>query len=527
MSRSASLSNPPKRSWVPGHHVGTFAAFTLAMGLVEVSTLATYWADLRNDQYQLINLGYSVYSGQRLYIDCWENKPPGIAWIGALGYLFAGGRQIGAWILPGIAAAVTLTAFAWAVRRLYGRAVACWSLLLASVVVTQRVYDAPSINPDFYSAMFDLLACSAWLLAVRSDPGRRVGTLALAAGLCWAASATVKQTGCVGLAAASIGTIVAWRSARADNRRWLRALGLSWAGFGAGLTGVVLVLLLRGTIGPAWHAAYSFNVDLASIDKMTAFLTPTGRLVAGLGVVQLPLWIAVVGLLTWLRAGDQRVLRGPVVVALVVWWIAQCVLALIGPSQSMRYWQATWPPMLWLAAAGLDTARQLFRRAGGVHRPALVLAALTGTWLLGGPMYDQYRHGLASAYVAHLDEPNERTRLRVGGERIRELVPEGSSIYVWSYDVGWYVHAQRQSACRYTYPRSVGQMEEILRSLEAREPYCILMPSGRASAFDEWCDESCDERVATALAEYVAQTTVGPYTVWVRHQDVVSGPLKK
>ena len=62
--------------------------------------------------------------------------------------------------------------------------VACWSLLLASAVITQRVYDAPSINPDFYSAMFDLVACSAWLLAVRSDRRKGLRTFALAAGLC-------------------------------------------------------------------------------------------------------------------------------------------------------------------------------------------------------------------------------------------------------------------------------------------------------------------------------------------------------
>ena len=118
---------------------GGIAAISFALGLVVVSTFATYWADLRNDQYQLINLGHSVYNGQRLYVDCWENKPPGIAWIGALGYWIAGGREIGVWILPGVAAGLALTAFAWSVHRRFGAAVACWSLVLGGAVVTQRV----------------------------------------------------------------------------------------------------------------------------------------------------------------------------------------------------------------------------------------------------------------------------------------------------------------------------------------------------------------------------------------------------
>ncbi|MCH7721215.1 MAG: ABC transporter permease [Planctomycetes bacterium] len=274
-----------------------------------------------------------------------------------------------------------------------------------------------------------------------------------------------------------------------------------------GLVGVAVALILGVSLGgiSGYYGGLADTVIQRFIEIIRSIPT-------------IPLWIALAGLLTWLRAGDERVLRGPVVMTLVLWWIAQCVLALVGPSQSMRYWQATWPPMLWLAVAGLNTAGQLFRRGGGAHRPALVLAALTGTWLLGGSMYDQYRHGLASAYVAHLDEPNERTRLREGSEQIRELVPPGHTIYVWSYDVGWYVHAQRQAACRYTYPRSVDQMEEILQSLEAAKPEAVLVPSGRARGFDEWCDDSCHERVAAALAGYAAQTTVGPYTVWVRRE---------
>src|SRR5262245_51908169 len=89
------------------------AVLVLVAGLLFAGNWATYHAPGRNDQYQLIQLGQCIHQGGRMYADCWENKPPGVAWLNALGFLAARGNPIGPWILPGVIEAGVLLIF-WA-----------------------------------------------------------------------------------------------------------------------------------------------------------------------------------------------------------------------------------------------------------------------------------------------------------------------------------------------------------------------------------------------------------------------------
>src|SRR3990172_7030054 len=141
-------------------------AAALVVGFLTVGTWSSYWAEQRNDQYQLITLGQCVYSGGQLYVDYWENKPPGIAWINALGLVLSLGGQLGVWVLPAAIALLCIIPLWYAVGRLLSPTAGRWTAVLASLLATLRLYDAPSINPDFYSAMFELAACSLWLSAV-------------------------------------------------------------------------------------------------------------------------------------------------------------------------------------------------------------------------------------------------------------------------------------------------------------------------------------------------------------------------
>ena len=100
-----------------GYWVSVFLVSAFGAALVYLGTWCTYWADVRSDQYQLINLGQCVYDGGRLYIDCWENKPPGIAWLSTGGIALGGGEQIGAWVLPGLVALLCLGVMGVAMTR--------------------------------------------------------------------------------------------------------------------------------------------------------------------------------------------------------------------------------------------------------------------------------------------------------------------------------------------------------------------------------------------------------------------------
>ncbi len=487
-----------------------------AIGLILVGTWATYWADLRNDQFQLIHLGETVYNGGRMYIDCWENKPPGIAWINALGIALGGGRFIGPWLLPGIAALACLGVLTWAMARVLSVGAAWWTLIIASAVYTLRRYDTPSINPDFYSSMFELAACGLLLVSLGASANKRRISLALVAGMVWAASASVKQTGVVGLFAFSVVTVGLAVFRNDKSRQWVFSCVMAWLGLALGVGAVVGVLVHRQTLEPAWEAIFGFNRGLFTIGELGGAIRSWARATSSLSAVQLPLWLALVGIIATTWTGKAKTLSRPFVVVMVVWWIVQVAFALIGPSRSMRYWQATFPAMLWLAGSGIYHLEDSFRRMERGRRAALAVVCATAVLLLAAPLLDQYQYGLANSYLTYSSGHRQRARLAELGTHIQQLVPEDRPIYVWAYDAGVYLYARRRAASTFTYPRSREQMDAILADLATGQAQAILIPKDRASEFDRWCEEACQQTRDRILVAYEMRSSVGQYDIWVR-----------
>ena len=92
------------RLWSFLDNIYSALVWIAVVALLSLGVWASYYAIVRTDQYQLIHLGQVIWDGGRMYVDCWENKSPGIAWLNALGLFCAGGSELGAWILPGVVA---------------------------------------------------------------------------------------------------------------------------------------------------------------------------------------------------------------------------------------------------------------------------------------------------------------------------------------------------------------------------------------------------------------------------------------
>ncbi len=492
----------------------------LSMVILYGSSFSSYWVDQRNDQYQLINLGRAVYDGGTMYIDAWENKPPGIAWINTAGY-FITGNQLGAWILPGVTALCCIIVMAWSMSGLLSPLAAWCTALLAAVVVSLRVYDTPSINPDFYSSMFELAAGSLWLLALYAQRAGGQRAFGILAGLLWVMSVNVKQTGIMGLVVVSVITgIFFWRD-REKHREWIATTFNVWIGFFSGAVVIITFLIVRGTSGEAFSAIFSFNQQLFDQDHLKGALGSWLRAREGLAPVSLVLWFGLLGVIASFSAGRAKRSSPILIYTFVAWWILQIALALLGPSHSMRYWQATFPPMLWLAAIGIYHLGETMRRTESATRGAFIITLLTVVILLGRPMFDYFQQGLAAGYVSYNNENNERNRFVEMGEKLRELVPEDEKIYVLDYKAGVYIHAQRSQAVRFTYPRSKDQMEEIVTGLEARQAFAILKPAKPAGEFTRYCDDACTARIEKTLEKYEQKTTLNHYEVWLRKNKEV------
>jgi hypothetical protein len=200
---------------------------------------------------------------------------------------------------------------------------------------------------------------------------------------------------------------------------------------------------------------------------------------------------------------------------MMLWAIGAAWGALAGPSGSMRYWQAMFPPLLLLSAVALFHLGEMFRRLERGYQIAFVILSLAAMIPLGRPLFRTYRLGLAESYLAYAEPPNDRTRYEAMGTQLRELIPAGERIYVWAYDAGVYIHAQRRPASRFTYPRSDEQMTQILTDLETRKPFALLIRSRSPSEFAEWCHEDCTNRRDALLAGYASTQTLEGYEIWV------------
>lgn len=491
-------------------------ALSCVPALILAGTWASYVADHRQDQYQLIQLGQRVRDGGRMYADTWENKPPGIAWINAAMLALGREHRLFVWLGPAALALASLAVMGWSMARVLSGRVACVSVFLGAVLVSLRLYDTPSINPDCYAASFETMGLSLFIAALVATRPRSVMFLTLAAGLTFALGATVKQSACLGPVVILFVAIVS-KFIRFDGRkRFVLSTILVWVGFLLGCSAVVGVLYQRGTLADAWAAVFTFNRGLLSFDGWARTVSSFSRAWASLSPLQLPLWLAMAGVIVTLATGCAGSIKRAVAGTLSLWIVGAIILALVGPSRSLRYFQAVFPPMLWLAGLGLFHIGDAYGRLERGIRSMVVVLALTVLLLMGRPLAETYLHGLAESHVASQRPLTERSAYKTVGGKLREWVPEGKSIYVLAYDSGVYVHARRPSASRFTYPRSQEQMAEILGDLEADRAHAILVPAKRASQFDRWCAESCRERIARVTNRYRSRGNVGVYEVYLQ-----------
>jgi hypothetical protein len=482
----------------------------LVGGLVLAGNWASYHAPGRNDQYQLIQLGQCVYNGGRMYVDCWENKPPGIAWLNALGFVAARGNPIGPWIVPAVLEVGMLVLVWAALRRIVCERTARKAVLLSAVVYALRIYDTPSINPDFYSSIFELAAIACLIRGVVAPLNRSAVDdsevrctysypLCALAGLLWAAATSVKQVGCVGLLVLTLGGIITALLRPELRPHVIKAVSFTWTGFLLGIATVAGVLWYQGTLREAWNAIFTFNTGLVSAQSFAAAIDNRRRLLSELAPVVLPLWLAITGVIMSFWYPRFRGFPLSLAIGLVMWWLAAVILAGMGPSHSMRYWQATFPPMLALATVGLYYIQKV---QDGLVRPerltAFVVAA-TAAVLLARPAIYELRAGLATSIAAASEHPTEREQLVEISGRVSELSGQSEPIYVLDYRPGIYVYSDHPVASRFNYPRSASQWNEILARLEATPAKIIIKPDKPASEFRHYCDSACQLRVEAVL----------------------------
>jgi len=308
----------------------------------------------------------------------------------------------------------------------------------------------------------------------------------------------------------------------AGRRRWIVAVLWAWTAFIIGLVGIVGVLALRGTLAEAWDAVFLFNTRYSGADAWLWALRDWGRALDAIEPIQFAVWLALLGVLVVVFG--RRMGRFPrlLAVSLLIWFLIEVILALVGPSRSCRYWQGIWPPVILLAAAAFRYFQLAFRHLRGGYRAGFAVTVITLGVLLLAPTWRHYTYGLSASYLEYTGQNRERDHLRALAARLRELVPDVQPIYVLNYDSGVYVYSGLPCVSRFTYPRSHEQVGEILRELEEGRAAAILVPDGPTNLPSDYMNDEAMARVDAVASQYdLVERFPGPaaYDIYLKRSD--------
>ncbi len=476
----------------------------LAMALVIVpliilSQLIAYWrTDVVDDQ-MFGYYGWRILHGARPYLDVWDNKPPGIYWINALGMLLGGGHYLGVIAVCAAALVVAHVAFFVAAASVYRREAAGVITVLLAFYLMHAYYTGGTNRTETFVVACELSAVAFYLRGYAADRWWKW----FAAGALCGAAFLFKQVGlaawgCMGLHTILLVVTRDLRLAAGAKRCLLLLAGAATTvGLAAG------ALNAQGALGAAWHAAFAFNrayfvtgdtqfpYNFASIVLMEDHLLP---------IMLLPLLMAtaaaVHALLWWLRPqyrpaeidGRLRALapvcRGSFAL-FVLWFLIAFYGAVLSPSRFRHYLVPAIPPLL-LAAGYLVNVllaeASLLRR---LQQRAWVTAAFVIMgYFAWGALVRQFEE-VSKVYDFRFDRHEQAEWEAIGDEVALHSGPQ-DRLQCFGYMPGVYLRARRLNATRFTTTEKVGQVRteaqfvvtEVEEHLRRDPPALLAMPAG-------------------------------------------------
>jgi len=278
--------------------------------------------------------GWRIDHGQVPYRDLWDQKPPVIFYIDALGLALAGGSRWGVWVLE----LISLFAAAWIgyqlIRRFLGRTVAVFSLfawLLNLVFIIHggnltTEYTLPLQFACIFLAIHQVGKTKTWY---------HNGLIGV---FCGIAFFTKQNTIGIGLA------ILLFKLAQGIPLRTFKKVFLDTAWMAIGGLAVTLVVLaafiLQGALRQFWDAAFYFNMIYARMaplaDHFKALQDGVSIFpVAGFSYLSLGGWVIGLVLLAFKKLRPE--LRPLVAIALLDFPIELVFVSLPGRSYSHYY----------------------------------------------------------------------------------------------------------------------------------------------------------------------------------------------
>ena len=458
----------------------------VAAPIVALSQFAAHNRADYADPYLFAYIGRQLLTGAELYVDIWDNKPPGIFWTNALGAWLGSGSYYGVVALTLLAVCLTLGALALTCRRLFRRGTAAVATMLASVYLFHPFYQGGTNRPGTYVALFELLAIAVYVKALTGSR-RRFYVCGVFAGLAF----VFKQTGLAMLAAAVLHQIYLVPTGKQSTRSAAAVVGRILSGWAAAVGLAVIALGLTGDLGEAWYALFGFPAGYFDTSWLQTIVPDLFGWQEHVDALALPMILGLAALLQPAvtrfffgkrpadRTTDKRTVPG-MMFLLGAYFFCAVYLALFVPHRHMQYFLPVMPPLLLLAARSIDLLLNMLTTPTGRQRIILVIVGLL--WC-GYISVNPLRHHAEKALMAWHNLANSDAPMAELVGLIRTRTEKDDPIYVFGYHPLVYLRANRPCASRYTSTLNAEQLkaggqfiiDQIITDLKRTRPKVIVL----------------------------------------------------
>jgi 4-amino-4-deoxy-L-arabinose transferase-like glycosyltransferase len=481
-----------------------WSALLLAMALVIIPLIALsqfiafYRTDVVDDQ-MFGYFGWRIAHGATVYLDVWDNKPPGIYWINAVGMLLGSDSYMGVIGLCVAALVASYACFFGICASLYYRGAAAFATILLSFYLTHGYYTGGTNRCETFLVACDL---GAVLLYIRGFARDRWWKWFLAGTLCGGAF-LFKQVGLAACAAMAIHLTVLAFTREITFGQWLRR-GLLLA------AGVVLVLGLaagylaaQGALGEALFATFGFNRTYFAAGKsnfpynyFTYFLLSRHYF----PIMLLPFLMAVAACIHAALWRLRPHFRPPEIEAplkalrpacprymllFLTWYLLSVWGALLSPHAFRHYLVPTIPPLMLMGAYLINVLQAEMRLLVAMQRRAWVTAGVVAMGYFGSDALTLQKEEAMTVVVPRFIQHKPADWEPVG-DAVKLITQPDDKIQCLGYFPGVYLRARRDNVVRFATTEKVGQvpghadfvLRELQEKLPADPPAVIVISAG-------------------------------------------------